>query len=117
MVKIEIVADMKKKMKEENKYIESVISGKIKPGRAVRTIVFTPETFASTFSPERLRLIFALKDWNGNIYRLAKTLGRRYEAVHRDIAYLEGFGFIKIVSKGRERFPTLAGPIRIPAFA
>ena len=115
--KIEIVADMNKHMKEENRYLEKIVSGKIKPKRAVHTIIFTPETFASTFSPERLRLIFALKGWNGNIYRLAKKLGRPYEAVHRDIAYLEGFGFIKIVSKGRERFPSLAGPIRIPAFA
>ena len=117
MVKIEIVLDMRKKMEEENKYIKDVISGRIKPKRAVRTIVFTPETFVSAFSPERVRLIFALKDWNGNIYRLAKFLGRPYEAVHRDIAYLEGFGFIKIKSVGRNRFPRLVGPIRIPAFA
>ncbi|MBI3036427.1 hypothetical protein HYY73_01545 [Candidatus Woesearchaeota archaeon] len=117
MVKIEIVSDMKKKMEEENKYLEAVISGKIKPKRAVHTIVFTPETFASTFSPERVRLIFALKDWDGNIYRLAKKLGRPYEAVHRDISYLESFGFIKVKSIGRKRYPHLAGPIRIPAFA
>ncbi len=117
MVKIEIVPDMKKKMEEENKYIEAVISRKIKPKRAVYTVVFTPETFASTFSPERIRLIFALKDWNGNIYRLAKELGRPYESVHRDISYLEGFGFIKIKSVGRSRYPHLTGPIRIPAFA
>ena len=117
MVKIEIVSDMKKKTEEENRYIKAVISGKIKPKRAVRTVVFTPETFASTFTPERVRLIFALKGWAGNIYRLAKELGRPYEAVHRDIAYLEGMGFIKIASKGRSRFPRLAGPIRIPAFA
>ncbi len=117
MVKIEIVSDMKKKMEEENRYIKAVISGKIKPKRAVRTVIFTPETFASTFSPERVRLIFALKDWDGNIYRLAKKLGRPYEAVHRDISYLEGFGFIKVKSVGRNRLPRLAGPIRIPAFA
>src|SRR3989338_9240876 len=108
MVKIEIVQDMKKHMKEENRYIESVISGRIKPKRAVRTIVFTPETFASTFSPERVRLIFALKGWDGNIYQLAKKLGRPYEAVHRDISYLEGSGFIKVKSVGRKRYPHLS---------
>ncbi len=117
MVKIEIVQDMKKHMNEENRYIESIISGKIKPKRAVRTIVFTPETFASTFSPERIKLMLALRKWEGNIYRLAKMLGRPYEAVHRDITYLEGMGFIKIASKGRSRFPRLRGPIRMPAFA
>lgn len=116
MVKIEIVPDMKKHREEENKYIEAVISGEIKPKRAVQTIVFTPETFASTFSPERIRLMLALRKWKGNIYQLAKVLGRPYEAVHRDIAYLEGSGFIKIKSIGRKRFPRLAGPIRIPAF-
>lgn len=117
MVKIEIVPDMKKKMEEENKYVEAVISGKVKPKRAVHTIVFTPETFASTFSPERIRLMLALRKWDGNIYQLAKELGRPYEAVHRDISYLEGCGFIKVKSVGRKRYPQLAGPIRIPAFA
>ncbi|MBI2144503.1 hypothetical protein HYU17_05145 [Candidatus Woesearchaeota archaeon] len=117
MVKIEIVPDMKKHMEEENKYIERVISGRIKPKRAVQTVVFTPETFSAVFSPGRIRLLLALEHWNGNIYQLAKALGRPYEAVHRDIAYLEGVGFIKIASKGRSRFPRLAGPIRMPVFA
>ncbi len=116
MIKIEIVQDMKKKMEEENRYIRDVISGKTKPKRVVYTHVFTPETFASTFSPERVRLMLALREWDGNIYQLAKKLGRPYEAVHRDIAYLEGMSFIKITSKGRSRFPKLSGPIRMPEF-
>jgi len=117
MVKIEIVADMEKRRKEDNRYIEAVMAGKIKPKRFVYTVVFTPETFASTFSPERVRLILALKGWDDNIYQLAKKLKRPYEAVHRDISYLEGSGFIKVKSVGRKRYPHLVGPIRIPAFA
>ena len=117
MVRIEIVPDIKKKMAEDNKYVRDLMAGKVPLRPAVYTHIFTPETFASTFSPERIRLMLALKGWNGNIYQLAKELGRPYEAVHRDITYLEGLGFIKIASKGRRRFPRLAGPIRIPTFA
>ena len=117
MVKIEIVPDMKKHMQETSRYIKSVISGKIKPVKAVHTLVFTPETFSSTFSPERVRLILALRNWNGNIYQLAKHLGRSYEAVHRDIAYLEGMKLIKVRTKVRKKFPYIDEPIKIPAFA
>ena len=117
MVKIVIVQDRKKYMKEVFKYVRDVADGKIEPKPAVRTIVFTPETFSQVFSPERVRLMLALRKWNGNIYQLAKQLSRPYEAVHRDISYLEGFGFIKVKSVGRNRLPRLAGPIRIPAFA
>lgn len=116
MVKIIIVQDRKKYMKEVYKYVRDVADGKIEPKPAVRTIVFTPETFSAVFSPERIRLILALRKWDGNIYRLAKKLGRPYEAVHRDISYLEGMDLIKITSKGRSRFPRLAGPIRMPVF-
>lgn len=117
MVRIEIVPDIKKRMAEDNKYVRDLMAGKVHLRSAVHTHIFTPETFASTFSPERIRLMLALRKWEGNIYQLAKELGRPYEAVHRDITHLEGMGFIKIVSKGRSRFPCLAGPIRIPAFA
>ena len=117
MVKIEIVQDLKKRMKEDNQYVRDVMAGKVPLKPAVHTILLTPETFSAVFSPERIRLLLALRNWDGNIYQLAKELGRPYEAVHRDITYLEGFELIKIVSKGRERFPTLAGRIRMPAFA
>ena len=117
MVKIVIVQDRKKYMREVYKYVRDVADGKIEPKPAVRTIVFTPETFSAVFSPERVRLMLTLKNWDGNIYQLAKRLNRPYEAVHRDIAYLEGFGFIKVKSVGRNRCPRLTGPIRIPPFA
>lgn len=117
MVKIEIVPDLKQYMKDTWKYVRDVTAGRVEARPAVRTVVFTPETFSAVFSPERVRLMLVLRKWDGNIYRLAKMLGRPYEAVHRDITYLEGFGFIKVKSVGRNRLPRLAGPIRIPAFA
>lgn len=117
MVKIEIVQDLKKRMKEDNRYARDVLAGRVALKPAVRTVIFTPETFSAVFSPERVRLMLALQKWEGNIYQLAKQLGRPYEAVHRDISYLESFGFIKVKSIGRRRYPRLAGPIRIPAFA
>ena len=117
MVKIEIVPDLKQHMKDTWKYVRDVAAGKVEPKSAVRTLVFTPETFSSTFSPERVRLILVLRKWEGNIYQLAKYLGRSYEAVHRDIAYLEGMKLIKVRTKDRKKFPYIDEPIRIPAFA
>lgn len=117
MIRIEIVPDIKKRMAEDNKYVRDLMAGKVPLRPAIHTHIFTPETFASTFSPERIRLMLVLRNWEGNIYQLAKKLGRPYEAVHRDISYLEGPGFIKVKSVGRKRYPRLAGPIRIPAFA
>ena len=117
MVRIEIVADLKGRMRQSDQYIQDVIDGKIRPKRAVHTVIFTPDIFAKVFSPERLKLILAVKQENTrNIYQLAKALGRPYEAVHRDITYLEGMGLLKVRAKGRKRLPYVDGAIRIPAF-
>lgn len=42
---------------------------------------------------------------DSNIYQLSKKLGRKYEAVYRDIKLLEGFGLIKINSKDNKKIP------------
>ncbi len=106
-MKIKIVSDLKKYMKESNEYIEAVGRGEreIDPAMAEHTLVFTPETFSKVFSPERIKLLLAIKDGTQNIYQLAKQLGRHYEAVHRDISYLKGIGIIKIKKNGRSRIP------------
>ena len=50
-----------------------------------------------------------------NIYQLAKEVGRKYEAVYRDIRLLEDFGIVKV--KGdKKKIPVLES-LKIPAFA
>ena len=109
-MKIEIVEDLKERMKKDNKYARDVIDGKAKvDGRkAEKTIIITPETFAKIFSPERIKLMLKIKRNNiSNIYQLAKNLNRKYEAVHRDIKLLEGFGIIKLKDKDNKKIPYL----------
>jgi len=119
-MKIEIVEDVRERMKMDNKYVKELLKGKVKidKKRAEKTIIITPEVFAKIFSPERLKLILKVKkDEIKNIYQLAKALDRKYEAVYRDIKLLEGFGIIKLKDKDREKVPFIDEPITIPELA
>jgi len=111
MVRIEIVSDIKKRMQEDNEFVKRVINGKEKIKPAVKTIITTPEIFSKIFSPERIKVIMHSKDLN--IYQLAKKLGRKYEAVHRDVKYLEGFGLLKMTKNDNKHIPVKNGPIQI----
>ena len=106
-MKIEVVEDVKEKMKMDNKYVHNVIKGKIiDKKRAEKRLIITPEVFAKIFSPERIKLMLKIKRNNvRNIYQLAKELNRKYEAVYRDIKLLEGFGIIKLKEKDRKKIP------------
>lgn len=117
MVKIEIVRDLKKKMQEDNEYVEDVLRGKRSIRKTERTIVTTPEIFSKIFSPERMKLLLEIRNSGSkNIYQLAKALGRNYAAVHRDIALLEGFGIVKLKTSNKKRYPHMEA-IQIPVFA
>ena len=119
-MKIEIVEDLKEKMKIDNKYARKVMGGKAKVDRrkAEKTIIITPETFAKIFSPERIKLMLKIKRNNiSNIYQLAKEMHRKYEAVHRDIKLLEGFGIIKLKDKNKKKIPFMDEPLTIPELA
>jgi len=119
-MKIEIVEDVKKRLKSDNKYVNDLLSGKVKidKKKAEKTIIMTPEIFAKIFSPERIKLMLKIKKNNiMNIYQLAKEMDRKYEAVHRDIKLLEGFGIIKLKDKDRGKVPIMDEPITIPSFA
>ena len=115
-MKIEIVENLKEKMKMDNKYVKNVIGGKTKLDgkRAEKTIIVTPEVFAKIFSPERIKLMLKIKRNNiSNIYQLAKALHRKYEAVYRDIKLLEGFGIIKLKEKEKKIIPFMDEPLTI----
>lgn len=119
-MKIEIVENLKERMKKDNKYAKDVIQGKAKLDRkrAEKTIIVTPETFAKIFSPERIKLMLKIKRNNiSNIYQIAKELHRKYEAVYRDIKLLEGFGIIKLKDKNKKKVPFMDEPLTIPELA
>ena len=119
-MKIEIVEDLKEKIKIDNKYARDVLGGKAKMDRkkAEKTIVITPEVFAKIFSPERIKVMLKIKRNNiSNIYQIAKGLNRKYEAVYRDIKLLEGFGIIKIRDKDHKKIPYMDEPLTIPELA
>ena len=118
-MKIEIVEDIKEKMKMDNEYVKKVLAGrKIDKKMAEKTIIVTPKAFAQIFSPERIKLMLKIKRNNiRNIYQLAKELDRKYEAVYRDIKLLEGFGVIKLQEKDKKIIPLMGEPVTIPSFA
>ena len=117
---IEIVEDIKEKLNVDNKYVRDVINGKINVDRkkAEKTIVMTPEVFAKIFSPEKMKLMLKIKQNNiKNIYQLSKELDRKYEAVYRDIRFLEGLGIIKVREKDSKMIPFMDEAIKIPQLA
>jgi len=119
-MRIEIVEDVKERMKMDNKYVREVIKGKanIDRRKAEKTIIVTPETFAKIFSPERIKLMLKIKRNDiSNIYQLAKELHRKYEAVYRDIKLLEGFGIVKLKDKNKKKVPFMDEPLTIPELA
>ena len=120
MVRIKIVEDVREDMKKDNEYIKKVMNDDIPidKERAKHTIVMTPRGFAHLFSLEKIRLMIRIrKNKVLNIYQLAKELGRKYEAVHRDIKELESYRLIKIKTKDNKKIPYIDENITLTAFA
>lgn len=94
MVKIKIVKNLKGILKQSNKKIKDIERGKaVKSSNHI--LYFTPESFSSAFSPERIKLLISIREKRiSSIKELAKNLQRPYEAVHRDVKYLEGLKLI-----------------------
>lgn len=119
-MKIEIVENLEKRWKNDNEYVMNVLKGKsaISRKKAEKTIIMTPKIFAKVFSPERMKLILRIeKNKIKNIYQLAKELKRKYEAVHRDIRLLQGFGIIKLREKDKKMLPFIEEPVKLPVFS
>src|SRR3989344_8046106 len=99
MVYIEIVPDTMKFLKE-------LTLEKMRKDPRKHVIFMTPEIFHHTFSPERMKLLMLLKkEGTMSISDLAKKVGRKFEAVHRDLRYLEGI--VKFRKEDRRRIPYL----------
>ena len=107
MVIIELVKDPAKVFK--NLTLEKMAKDKRK-----HVIFMTPEVFCKVFSPERLRLLmFVNKNRSASISDLARKLGRRFEAVHRDLMYLEGFSVVKLRRQEANRIPYVDDSIEV----
>lgn len=103
MVCIEIVKDTRKLLK-------GLTLEKMRKDRRKNVIFMTPEIFHHTFSPERLRLLMMLKEEGAmSISDLAEKVGRKFEAVHRDLRYLEGI--VKFKKEDRRMVPYLDGKL------
>ncbi|MFC1733347.1 hypothetical protein ACFL6I_23860 [candidate division KSB1 bacterium] len=93
MIYIELVKDTKNL---------TITAKRMLKDKRKRVIFMTPEIFAKFFSPERIRLMMYLKEHKvESISDLARKLGRRFEAVHRDIKYLDSFIKIKRVEANK----------------
>lgn len=103
---IKVIDNFKKEFEKDKKVLRAIEQGKyVKP--QPKTLYFTPKTFHSTFTPERIKLIQMLRDKNNlSISEIARKIGRPFGSVHRDIRFLEGFGLINLKHKQKYRIPT-----------
>lgn len=105
MVYIEIVPDTMK-------VFRGLTLGKMRKDPRKHVIFMTPEIFHHTFSPERVKLLMILKEEGAmSISDLAVKAGRKFEAVHRDLMYLEGI--VRFRKEDRRRVPYLNEGIKV----
>lgn len=97
--------NFKKEFEKDKNTLRAIEQGKyVKPQQ--KTLYFTPKTFYSAFTPERIRLIQLLREHkNLNISEVAKMIKRPFESTHRDIKFLEGLGLIQIKKMNKYRIP------------
>src|SRR5208337_5576938 len=79
---------------EKSRALKEIIKSGGK-GEEDTVFLLTPEEFSKVFSPERLRLLkLVRKRPELAISEISRNLGRRREAVSRDIRFFEGLGLI-----------------------
>jgi len=91
-IKFGSIEDMKKEILER------------KEGRE-RQVIYLPDAriFSKIFSPKRIELLRAIKENPElGISELAELLGRKQEAVSRDIAFLRAWGVLETITKDRK---------------
>ena len=115
MVKIKIISDVEEELETNKERIKRIFKGEAIKEEGGRILIMTPEKFASVFSPKRLRLLRILKKTKiHSVQELATLLNRPYEAVYRDIKYLEGLNLIETKIEHNNRVPSVIGEINIP---
>lgn len=104
-MEIKIVTDSEKNKRKE--FWDKVEKGE-KVKAEEKTLYLTPQTFAKTFSPERIKLVIAVRQNKiESISQLAKILNRPFESVHRDVKYLEGLNLIRLEKHERAMVPII----------
>ncbi|MFO8016182.1 MAG: hypothetical protein R6U32_03695 [Candidatus Woesearchaeota archaeon] len=77
-------------------------------------ILMTYDVFCWVFTPERTRMLEYLSNNNvGSISDFARKLGRKFEEVHRDAKYLEGFSLVKLKREEANKVPYVDEDINI----
>jgi len=113
-IEIRIVDDNKAYLEERKRALRDLEEGKKVNIKAKKTIAFTPKIFAKVFSPERIRIIRTLqKNKVDSISHLAKILGRSFEAVDRDIKYLEGMNILALMQKEKAKIPIIPKELKL----
>ena len=101
-MEIKIVENMSQEMEIDIEKIKKGIA------KTEKKIVMTPEIFAKVFSPKKIRLLLAIRKYKiDSISMLARLVNRRFEAVHRDLAYLSGFGIVTIKKENYKSIPSI----------
>lgn len=114
-IEIRVVPDLAAQKAELKRCIDQIDKGLGVKGR--RVMIFTPETYAHVFTPERLKLLLLLqKEEHTSISSLATRVGRHFEAVHRDLKVLASDDLIRLEKHGREVQPIM-NKIRMPVLA
>ncbi len=107
-IEIRIIEDNQSYLEERKKFLTDLESNKINLENK-KTIVFTPKVFAKVFTPERIRLIKTLQENKiKSISHLAEILNRSFEAVDRDIKYLESMNLLTLIKKEKSKIPIIA---------
>jgi len=81
-------------------------------------VELSPELNCKVMTNRRTQLLRELKDDPDidSITQLAEKVGRRLDAVSRDLKILENHGFIDLEKKGREKVPKLISDQLIVSF-
>lgn len=98
----------KKIMKMFGKMVEDAIKNPESAPDKVIMISLTEEEKNRILTPERLRLIRTIKSKNPkSVSELAKSVGRRTDAVSRDLKTLEFYGFLELIQSGKQKIPKI----------
>lgn len=107
-IEIRIIEDNKNYLEERKRLLTDLESNKTHLENK-KTIVFTPKVFAKVFTPERIRIIKTLQEKEINsISHLAEILNRSFEAVDRDIKYLESMNLLTLIKREKSKIPIIA---------
>ena len=90
---------------EKSRNLKDIIKTGTMQGEGT-VFLLTPKEFSQVFSPQRLKLLkLVRRQPELTITEISEDLGRKREAVSRDIRFFEGLGLIKIQKKSRARLP------------